>query len=194
MFIIFSVVILCENTHGQQKGTFTDPRDKHVYKWIQIGKQAWMTDNLNYQTPEGSWTYKNDSSNGVNFGRLYDWNTALKACPKGWHLPTDIEWGKLIVTLGGDDLAGKNLKDLDSINGNPTSNSPGNIKNFSTLLGGIRHNDGTFIGLNSWGGFWSASLNNTDANNYLFVHGSKSIGKSSNDKGSAFSVRCIRNK
>ena len=33
------------------------------------------------------------------YGRLYDWEAALTACPAGWHLPSDEEWATLIKYL-----------------------------------------------------------------------------------------------
>jgi uncharacterized protein (TIGR02145 family) len=29
------------------------------------------------------------------YGKLYNWNTAMTACPKGWHLPSNAEWDRL---------------------------------------------------------------------------------------------------
>jgi uncharacterized protein (TIGR02145 family) len=49
----------------------------------------------------------------VGYGRLYNWyavNTG-KLCPSGWHVPTDREWGSLIITLGGQNEAGGVLKE-----------------------------------------------------------------------------------
>jgi uncharacterized protein (TIGR02145 family) len=34
------------------------------------------------------------------FGVLYSWAEALKACPAGWRLPTDEEWQRLEIELG----------------------------------------------------------------------------------------------
>jgi uncharacterized protein (TIGR02145 family) len=173
---------------GQDKGTFKDIRDGNVYNWAKIGAQTWMITNLKYKVPAASWAFNNDSANEVNFGRLYTWKAAQTACPKGWHLPSDKEWGVLIQSLGGSNEAGLKLQAMDTIK----SQAPAVA---SSLLSGVRHADGTCIGLNSWGGCWSSGkINDTVASNVLFAHGTKGMGVSSNDKNSGFSVRCIKTK
>ena len=180
---------------GQDKGTFTDKRDGHTYRWAMFGKQAWMLGNLDYKTPVGSWIYNNDSTKEAAYGRLYDWTTAQKACPKGWHMPNDDEWSALISFLGGEGVAGLKFQQADTI---PASLHPvkaGETDNFIALLAGVRHSDGTFTGLGIWGGLWSATRTNDNmANNYLFTRHGGPVGKSTNDKASAFSVKCVRNK
>ncbi|WP_409013066.1 FISUMP domain-containing protein [Dyadobacter sp. SG02] len=39
--------------------------------------------------------------NRKEFGLLYTWESAKKACPIGWHLPTDTEWATLVGQFGG---------------------------------------------------------------------------------------------
>jgi uncharacterized protein (TIGR02145 family) len=56
-------------------------------------------------------------------GRLYDWETAKKACPTGWHLPTKADFDKLLLLVDSEysneyeysysSSAGKNLKAID---------------------------------------------------------------------------------
>ena len=88
--------------------TFTDSRDGKVYKKVKIGSQTWMAQNLNYAA-EGSKCYGNNAGNCDKYGRLYDWNTAKKACPAGWHLATDAEWTALENYAGGRLTAGTKL-------------------------------------------------------------------------------------
>ena len=92
-------------------GTFTDPRDRQVYNTIDIGTQVWFAENLNYETSNSHW-YDNDSVNGDIYGRLYNLDEALNACPTGWHLPNDAEWTELFDYLGGAAIAGGKIKEV----------------------------------------------------------------------------------
>ncbi|MDR0518115.1 MAG: hypothetical protein LBH25_13840, partial [Fibromonadaceae bacterium] len=100
------LALLCTAAFAQQKGTFTDTRDKKAYKTVKIGEQTWMAENLNYNA-KGSKCYDNKDANCKKYGRLYSWETAKTACPSGWHLPTKEEWAKLQDFAGGSDT---NLK------------------------------------------------------------------------------------
>ena len=94
-----------------EKGTFKDNRDGKTYKWVKIGEQVWMAENLNY-TGCGThiidddewynnldcdgWCYYDNNENYADiYGVLYQWKAAKTACPVGWHLPTDEEWTQL---------------------------------------------------------------------------------------------------
>lgn len=98
-----------------QTGVFTDSRDGHAYKWVKIGNQVWMAENLAY-LPEvwpdysgsdnepvyyvygfkdSSLTLALQDENYINYGVLYNWLAADEACPEGWHLPSDDEWEEL---------------------------------------------------------------------------------------------------
>jgi len=102
----------CEEKSGGN-GTFTDSRDSKVYKWVKIGTQTWMAENLNYKfentLDSSGYCYKNDTVNCEVYGRLYN-GCDVKVCPSGWHLPTIEEWKILVDFAGGEKVAGKKLK------------------------------------------------------------------------------------
>ena len=81
-----------------------DKRDGQTYKTIMVEGKMWMAQNLNINV-EGSYCYKDkDKDKDVNcekYGRLYTWEVAKEACPKGWHLPSDEEWREMAENAGG---------------------------------------------------------------------------------------------
>ena len=109
--------------------------DGNSYKIEMIGKQIWIVENLkvtHYRngnpipnlSRQDDWNdtklgaycnYDNDESNVETYGRLYNWfsvNDKRGLVPKGWHIPTDEEWDKLVDYLGGDEIAGRKLKSI----------------------------------------------------------------------------------
>jgi uncharacterized protein (TIGR02145 family) len=89
----FTVTVVEGN---QNEGTFTDARDGKVYKWVKIGNQIWMAENLAHNFA-GSRAYNDDATKAAIYGRLYTRAQATGgACPTGWHLPSMAEWQTLI--------------------------------------------------------------------------------------------------
>ena len=180
------------------KETFTDRRDGKKYKIVKIGIRTWMAENLNYKQSE-SVCYNNEQKNCDEYGRLYDWNTAKKACPSGWHLPNDEEWEKL-QSIAGDyytaeydyySISGKKLKSKSGWNGGGNGTDD---YGFSALPGGVS-NSGSFSSVGDWGSWWSASEYGSDAAGGLSID-YRGVGTSTrymNNKNSLFSVRCIQN-
>lgn len=178
-------------TGGCNLNTFTDSRDGKVYKKVQIGTQEWMAENLNYATGN-SWCYNDNSSNCTIYGRLYDWETAKKACPSGWHLPSDAEWTTLTNFLGGESVAGGKMMST----GTQYWNSPNTATNsscFSGLPGGQRHFDGSMLSLREVGVWWSSTEYDTNLVwNRALYYNNGSVFRGYNLKAYGFSVRCLR--
>jgi uncharacterized protein (TIGR02145 family) len=172
-------------------GMLTDSRDGKKYKTVKIGSQTWMAENLNYAA-NGSKCYDNNSGNCAKYGRLYDWNTAKKACPSGWHLPSQSEWDMLSNAVGGANVAGKKLKAKSgwSNNGNGTDDY-----GFSALPGGSGSSGGSFIYVGYNGYWWSASELEVISYNayYRGMHYHyDNAGGYNHGKDGLFSVRCLQ--
>ncbi|MDR1812675.1 MAG: hypothetical protein LBQ87_07600 [Candidatus Fibromonas sp.] len=106
---LFFLLLFTFAAYGQQGQSFLDSRDGKKYKAVKIGNQTWMAENLNYDA-SGSKCYDNKPENCTKYGRLYDWETAMKACPPGWHIPSNDDYGNLMNKVGGFSTAGKHLK------------------------------------------------------------------------------------
>ena len=106
-FLTLALLIISISSTAQVTGTFTDARDGKVYKTVTIGTQTWFAENLAYKTTDGCLVYDNDINNLATYGYLYNWETAKKACPAGWHIPSNEEWKTLVLYLGGQGAAGK---------------------------------------------------------------------------------------
>ena len=91
------------------KGSLVDSRDGQTYKTVKIGSQTWMAQNLNFKMKK-SLCFDFDSTSCAEFGSIYTWADAMKACPAGWHLPTEKDWKKLINAVGDSTTAANALK------------------------------------------------------------------------------------
>ncbi|NLB62784.1 MAG: hypothetical protein GX801_01580 [Fibrobacter sp.] len=101
-------------------GTFVDERDEQKYRWVRIGDQVWMAQNLAWlpsvnpldDASEVKAKYYVDDYNGKDvaaakatekydaFGVYYNWLGAMDACPAGWRLPSYDDWGELFGFVG----------------------------------------------------------------------------------------------
>ena len=89
---------------NSNSGTFIDQRDNRVYKYVKIGNQIWMAENLAYKVDStGCIAFKNSDGFAKRHGYLYSWETARRVSPEGWHLPTKEEFETLHSFLGASD-------------------------------------------------------------------------------------------
>ncbi len=179
-----------------KSGTFIDTRDGQSYPWVSLkdGKK-WMAKNLNYETTN-TWCYDDNQDNCANYGRLYTWQAANNACPKGWRLPTDEEWwmmashyGKAYNSYSGQQkMEGKDDGEIayQALIKNGTTG-------FAALFGGSYATSEGFDYLGDLGCYWTSSANNeSNALGYYFYIHSRGLARDSYPKGSGFSCRCLQ--
>ena len=209
---MMSVFVMgCVIDPNPEFGEITDERDGQTYQTVKLGDQTWLAQNLNYETDNNSWCYDDDPDKCETFGRLYDWEAAMTACPDGWHLASDEEWSTLIKYLDPkadpneeteSSIAGGMMKATGTMeDGTGPWKSPNegatNSSGFSAEGGGVRYEDGTFILLGMHVIYWTSTED--DANRICFRildYGVDDIyrGLSDNEnltKEMGLSVRCI---
>lgn len=180
------------NPYHGGKGFLTDVRDSQTYDIVAIGSQTWMAENLNFET-EDSYCYNDSAEYCEKYGRLYEWASAMEACPSGWHLPNKDEWLALFAFVGDSSSANLGLKStngwIDNLNGS-------DAYGFSMLPGGFRDVGGVYINEKRVAFFWSsADKDDTFAYYMSFVSTSSKQADPSmklDYKNEALSVRCVR--
>ncbi|HBB91785.1 MAG: hypothetical protein A2X22_08160 [Bacteroidetes bacterium GWF2_49_14] len=201
--------------------TFTDTRDGHIYKYVKLGSQVWMAENLAFlpkvdRASSGSATapyyyvydyhgqdvdYAKQTGNYNQYGVLYNWPAAVSACPPGWHLPSDAEWKQLEQYLGmtTTDAEGVNFrytgevgKSLKAQSG-WNNNGNGVSDGFNALPGGIRIKGGTFEDIGDFAGFWTSDGSDLHRGTYRGLFNfNAGIYRNYWFYSGGFSVRCIR--
>jgi uncharacterized protein (TIGR02145 family) len=184
---------------GQGADILTDTRDGQVYRTVKMpdGK-TWMAQNLNFKT-ESSQCYDDNADNCKKYGRLYYWE--IDVCPKGWHLPSREEWGKLAVAVGGTGKYGDGGKagvKLKAKSGWKNNGNGTDDYGFSALPGGSNdcENDcdkPTFASIGNVGYWWTATECD-DCPGILYramYNGEERMGEN-NDDDSMLSVRCVK--
>jgi uncharacterized protein (TIGR02145 family) len=189
ILLVLVVSILFLNISAQNK--FTDPRDGNVYRTITIENRTWMAENLKFKAEgSGAFYFDNNPNNGADYGVLYDWKMATKACPDGWHLPSGSEFRSLINNFERDDAWGK------------TKSGP---VSFEIQLAGMQDYEGTFTEMDESGYYWTSTEydpDNAEFFSYLIINDKPVIDISraedmadihGAEKSNKYSVRCVKN-
>lgn len=155
-------------------------------------------------------SYEGDSLHAKNYGYLYNWPTVVNGvevirnsrgfiqgiAPEGWHIPEVEEWRAVIDYLGGIDIAGARLKDLNSSLWSQNSQDISDASGFAAFPGGFCLNNTSYQEEGESAYFWTASpsivnhayhilLSNHDSRaNVLGHQDSKRFG---------YSLRCVMN-
>lgn len=190
-FLLLMVfMFMAEGLYSQEK--FTDSRDGVTYRTVTIAGMTWMAENLRFKVPDGaSDSFDKNPHNAASYGILYDWKTAMKACPDGWHLPSGQEWRTLVNNLEADE-SWRNK-----------GSGPGN---FDIQLAGMQDHEGTFTEMDEGAYYWtSTEYNENEAEffSYLILDDHPVIDISRKEdmpdihgaeKANKYSVRCVRNR
>jgi len=192
--------------------------DGNLYNTINIGTQTWMADNLkttryndgtaiprvedeeewaSLLTPGYCWYRNDEEAFKTDYGALYNCyavNTGL-LCPAGWHVPTDYDWMKLTMLLGGETKAGGKLKQPGFSYWVEPNTGATNEYAFNALPGGFRYTDGKFYDFGFSGYWWtSGEISEQRAFFRYLYYNESNIYIFSNDKKNGFSIRCIKDK
>jgi len=189
------------------KGIIPGPSVNHggeIYETVVIGTQTWFKRNLNYNV-SGSVCYDKKAANCDTYGRMYEWEAAMSACPSGFHIPTVAEWDVLISFVEKDKgckgCAGKLLKAKSGWNWNDLNNISGDGTDdygFAALPSGYGYSTSYFSYLGEIGFWWSSSIPTADVGgahaHYQDIdYNLQSINLNEASKGVLLSVRCLQN-
>ena len=197
------------------ESTFIDGRDEKTYRWVEIGTQKWMAENLNYDVPDDTTDvcFKNEADSCAIYGRLYNWEAAMNGasgsssnpsgvrgvCPADWHLPSDAEWTVLTDYVGGASTAGTKLKSAAkgwryydySIRGTDDYG-------FSALGGGwgdpLEEIEAwRFLGGGGYGLWWSTTTSDDRSAAYWNMSShSANVNRAEHGRHYLISVRCVK--
>jgi len=191
--------------------------DGNGYRFVTIGDQVWMAQNLattklndgtpisnlnvaadweSATTPAYAWYSNNEALYKLTYGALYNWHAAANnnLCPEGWHVPTEAEWNTLINYLGGADVAGGKLKQSGtalwlSPNAGATDES-----NFTALPGGGRKTAGEFADRGIRGLWWTSTPSGiSNGIGVGLINENSSVSKGNSITGVGRSIRCLKN-
>lgn len=200
--------------------TVTDA-DGNIYNTLQIGEQCWMKENLKTgtlidgnsdQTDNDTiekYCYENQAMNCDIYGGLYQWDEMMDydttegiqgICPIDWHLPTDSEWTKLTDGLGGEIVAGGEMKETGTwpeAHWWPPNAGATNTSGFTALPGGGRY---PFVEI--WNGIyngaylWSSTLFPNGSGDGAFYRAlfyfDPGVTRIAFQRNVGYSVRCLK--
>jgi uncharacterized protein (TIGR02145 family) len=175
----------------QDTSIMIDKRDSNEYKIVKIGQQWWMAENLRFYIEDGATFYEKNNLNIKDYGMLYNWESANKSCPEGWHLPSDKEFIEMELLLGMGDNE-KLLIGSRSVNVGTQLSSIGN-SGFNLLYSGVCDRFGEFRQIGENTVLWtSTELNEEKAFSREFVKSLPNTCRFTDLKGYFFSVRCVK--
>jgi len=186
-----SKATVCPDT--LEAGTICDVRDGQIYKTVEIGSQVWIAENMNY-CEDNTWCYNDSASNCDVFGRLYEWEAAVKACPEGFHLPSRDEWDSLAAyaqAQTGDE--NNSLRSVDTWD-SPLVTPGDDVFGFNALASG-RYYFRAFADRGVKAYFWTSDAENSGTAFIRSLSGMiNTMGFGNSFKDNGLSVRCVQDR
>ncbi|MEM8524820.1 MAG: FISUMP domain-containing protein [Bacteroidota bacterium] len=173
------------------------PKAIEKYERVPLAGKIWMAENLNEVTPKSK-CYQSNDANCEQFGRLYTFESAKRACKslgEGWRLPTRADWKALIDPYGGNLNEGgdghKSYKHLKR----------GGDTGFNATLSGksiyfFDNESFAYYDINRIGYYWVDQQDPKEANMakmYTFRSDDNLVLYESIDKTHYISCRCVHN-
>ena len=199
----FDASIVCPaegtNSYGMpNRGTFVDARDGQEYKYVTIGNQVWMAENLKFDAPYSLCYEKIDGfcdtfgrfysllENGEDFG-LFNQELLDTICPVGWHIPSVNEWNVLADNMGGTEKAVNRLYSSFSFGERyrPGTDDCG----YNSLPAGIWLLDGSIFSEYVISVYWTSTAKNLRS---AFGVGLNYSGVTFGTNSPKMSIRCIK--
>lgn len=201
VFNLISFDVLSQNGKNETKKT------------LKVGDQVWMCENLEVDKFQNgdpilkaksmdewraadkknipAWCYPDFKDTNAHLGKLYNYfavNDIRNLAPKGWTIPTDFDWDKLVSYLGNEITGGKKLSSVAVIINGIVSDKMGSF--FNKRPGSMNLDGSWGVGKsNSW---WSSSkFYETNWVRYISSEGPMSR-RSPGPWGEGFAIRCIR--
>lgn len=177
---------ICDFECGDQTG-----HEGYNYTTVQIGQQCWFSENCKYLpsvSPSNEWNNTDPyyyvygyegtdieeakaTSNYQTYGVLYTPQAIMAEglCPSGWHVPSDIEWQAMEMSLGMTEVEaasegwrgtdeGYKMKSTAGWSTNSGDNTNGsNSSGFNGLPGGYMSNTYGFKNVSYVGFWWTSS-------------------------------------
>jgi uncharacterized protein (TIGR02145 family) len=189
--LLFTLILTVLFLKISAQDRFTDLRDGNSYRTVTIEGVTWMAENLKYKAKgSGTYYFDNNPDNIPAYGILYEWETAMKACPDGWHLPSGSEFRTLANHFEIEEKWEK------------TGSGP---LYFGIQLSGMQDYEGIFTEVDESAYYWtSTEYDNNEAEffSYVILDDKPIIDISRKEdmpdihgaeKNNRYSVRCMKN-
>lgn len=211
LILFFSLSIFAQS----DTETFTDKRDGNTYNIISIGKQKWMGENLRYlpdiSPAEEGYLYEihyyvygyngtdidsaKASANYSEYGVLYNFLAAKKACPFGWRLPSEKDWKELETVLNNSQTGSYMASKSDLWDDGKMKKAAcwGESK-FNAMPAGYRDGNGFFAECRKTAYFWTSKQEKQTYAFYRYIENDETyLGHEHGGWDDAYSIRCVKN-